>query len=219
MCGRFSQGFSETHYTVTLAPEWTQGNLGLQPSWNVSPGREGLVLHDGDGGHVAELMHWGFLPSWADAEATKYINARVETAAQKPYFRDAWKSGRCLIPADGWYQWKETPKGKQPYFIHRVDDEPALMAGLFDTNRQTNITAFVILTMEAEDPLRGLHDREPVVLSAEAGRRWIARDTPLAEIAAIAQHPLASDAFAWHPVSTRVSNVKNDGADLIARIL
>jgi len=219
MCGRFPQNKSPNRYAEALDPEWTQVNVDLQPSWNVSPGRDVLVFHDGDAGHVAELLNWGFLPSWADAKANQYINARVESASKKPYFRDAWRSGRCLIPADGWYQWKETPKGKQPYFIHRVDDEPVLMAGLYDTNLQTNITAVVILTMESEGPLRDIHDREPVVLSAEAGRRWIARDTSLDEIAAIAQHPLGSDAFAWHTVSTKVNNVKNDGAELIARIV
>jgi len=217
MCGRFPQGESETRYAITLDPEWTPQPLDLKPTWNMAPSRQVLVFHDNDAGHVAELLYWGFLPSWADPSARKPINARVETAATKPYFRHAWQSGRCLIPADGWYEWKVTPKGKQPYFIYRADGQPVLMAGLYETNRHANLTSFTILTMEAAGALRDIHDREPLVLSPEAARQWIRRDLAAEEVADIAQHPLTSKSFAWHQVSTKVNNARNDGAELVAR--
>jgi len=217
MCGRFTQGFSETHYAMTLDSGWTPAPLHLKPTWNVAPSRQALVLHDDDSGHVAELLHWGFLPSWADPAAAKPINARVETAATKPYFRHAWKAGRCLIPADGWYEWKATAGGKQPYFIHRADDEPLFMAGLYETNPQVKVTSFAILTTEAKGDLREIHDREPLVLSPEAATEWIRPDLPAADVAAISQLAPPSGNFSWHAVSARVNNTKNDGAELMLK--
>lgn len=178
-----------------------------------------LVFHDGDVGHLAELFRWGFLPAWADPEAQKPTNARFETAAAKPYFRKAWKIGRCLIPADGWYEWRATDKVKQPYFIHRADDQPILMAGLYETNTHANTTSFAILTTEADGGLCEVHDRKPVVLSGEAAKLWISRELPADEIAGLAQSPLTAEWFAWHAVSTRVNNTMNDGAELIVRAL
>lgn len=215
MCGRFAQSQPVIHYAKALDPGWKPPPLDMKPVWNMAPGREVLVFHDNDAGHVASFFHWGFLPSWADPGAQKPINARVETAATKPYFRKAWKSGRCLIPADGWYEWKEGERGKQPYFIHRADDEPVLMAGLYEANPHANITSFTILTMESVGALRELHEREPLVLSAEAGKQWIRRDLVPDEIAAVAQSPLTGSQFAWHAVSTRVNNTRNDGAELL----
>ena len=196
---------------------WTPVPLDLKPTWNMAPGRQALVFRDDDSGHVAELLHWGFLPSWADPSASKLINARVETAATKPYFRHAWKSARCLIPADGWYEWKATAGGKQPYFIHRADNEPLFMAGLYEANPQVKVTSFAILTTEAKGDLREIHDREPLVLSPDAAREWIRRDLPATDIAAIVQLALPSGSFSWHAVSTKVNNAKNDGAELVVK--
>ena len=173
------------------------------------------MFHDGEAGHLAEIFQWGLLPAWADPAGQKPINARVETAATKPYFRKAWKSGRCLIPADGWYEWKVEDKVKQPYFIHRADDQPILMAGLYETNPKANITSFTILTTDADGDLREVHDRKPVVLSGSAANQWIRKELATDEIAAIAQNPLSAEWFDANPVSTKVNNPKNDGAELI----
>jgi putative SOS response-associated peptidase YedK len=218
MCGRFSQSQSAIKYAHALDPAWDLSAIELRPSWNLAPSRQALVFHDGEDRRMAELLHWGFLPSWADPKVQKPNNARVETAATKPYFRKAWKSGRCLIPADGWYEWKITDKVKQPYFIHRADDQPILMAGLYEFNEHANITSFAILTTEADNALREVHDRKPVVLSHEAGREWIRRDLAADEIAAISQSPLSAEWFAWHTVSTRVNNTRNDGPELVVQI-
>lgn len=193
----------------------TPSPIELHPTWIMAPSRRALVFHDGDAGHLADFIHWGFLPAWADPKGQKPINARVETAAKKPYFRKAWKTGRCLIPADGWYEWNVTDKGKQPYFLHRADGQPMLMAGLYETNPHVNITSFAILTTEADGKLREVHDRKPVVLSAEAGMQWIGQMLAVDGIGAIAQNPLTAESFAWHVVSTKVNNTRNDGAELV----
>ncbi len=218
MCGRFSQSRRPSRYAEALDPEWQPASLELQPSWNVTPGRDVLVFYDAESGHVAALLHWGFLPAWADAGARKPINARVETAARSPYFRHAWMSGRCLIPADGWYEWQAIPGGKLPYYIHRADGEPVFLAGLYEANRHENIASFAILTTEASGALRGIHEREPLVLPVEAARRWMRRDSAAEEVAALAGHALASTGFAWHAISTRVNNARNDDPELIAPV-
>lgn len=215
MCGRFAQSQPVIKYAKALDPAWTPAPLDFTPTWNMAPSRRAQVFHDGEDGHLADLFHWGFLPAWAEPSAQKPNNARVETAASKPYFRKAWKVGRCLIPADGWYEWQTSLKSKQPYFLHRRDDEPMLMAGLYETNPHLNITSFAVLTTEADGTLREVHDRKPVVLSAEAGVQWIKRDLSADKIAEIAHSPLSADLFTWHAVSTKVNNAKNDGDDLV----
>ena len=176
MCGRFSQSQPVIHYAHALDPVWEPLSLEFKPTWNLAPSRLAIVFLDNDTGHEAKLLHWGFLPSWADPKGQKPINARIETAATKPYFRKAWKSGRCLIPADGWFEWKESAKGKQPHYLYRADNQPILMAGLHETNPHVNMTSFAILTTEADGTLREVHDRKPLVLSAETGRQWIRKD-------------------------------------------
>jgi putative SOS response-associated peptidase YedK len=195
MCGRFAQSQDVVFYAHALDQGWTPPTLDLKPTWNMAPSRNVLVLHDDETGHVAELLHWGFLPSWADAKARKPINARVETAATSPYFRHAWKFGRCLIPADGWYEWKEHEHGKQPYFIHSATNEPIFMAGLYTTNPQVNITSFAIITTDAKGKLVDIHDREPLVLTPEAGKQWIRRDISPDQVIEIAKQPMKASSF------------------------
>lgn len=211
MCGRFAQSQSIDNYARALDPAWIPPPIELHPTWNMAPSRKALAFHNGEGGHVAEQFQWGFLPSWADPQAQKPINARLETAATKPYFRKAWKTGRCLIPADGWYEWKTTDKGKIPYFLYRADNQPLLMAGLYETNSHADITTFAILTTDADGALREVHDRKPVVLSAEAGSQWLGSQD---EIGAETIHSLTVESFSWHTVSTKVNSTRNDDEDL-----
>lgn len=215
MCGRFAQSQSINNYAQALDPAWAPTAVDLHPTWNMAPSRPALVFHTGNNGRMAELFKWGLLPSWADPMAQKPINARLDTAAIKPYFRKAWKTGRCLIPADGWYEWKDSDKGKIPYFLYRTNQQPLLMAGLYETNLHANITTFAILTTDADGDLRDVHDRKPVVLSAEAANQWIDGKLQTDEIAVVAAHSLTSEHFTWHTVSTKVNNSRNDDAELI----
>jgi putative SOS response-associated peptidase YedK len=218
VCGRFAQFQPSIRYAHALDPAWEPLPLDMHPTWNMAPSRRALVFRDDEAGRSAELLHWGFLPAWADGKSQKPINARVVSASSKPYFRKAWKAGRCLIPADGWYEWKPIAGIKQPYFFHRHDGQPILMAGLYETNPHVNITSFAILTTDSSGALRELHDRMPLVLSAETGREWIRRDNTVEEIATLARNPSPVDQLACYAVSTKVNNARNEGAELIVRI-
>jgi len=205
MCGRFAQSEPAVKYARMLDPTWDLSSIDLQPSWNLAPGRQALVFYDDQSAHTAELLHWGFIPAWAETNSYKANNARVETAATKPYFRKAWKSGRCLIPADGWYEWQLLNKQlfnkvKRPFFIHRADNQPMLMAGLFESNPHVGVTSFAVLTTDADNSLREVHHRKPVVLSAESGLQWIKPSLANDEIDELAQASLSADHFAWHTV-------------------
>ncbi len=219
MCGRFAQSQSINNYAKALDPAWVPPALDLHQTWNLAPSRPALVFHGGDDGRMAELFNWGLLPSWADPMAQKPINARLDTAATKPYFRKAWKTGRCLIPADGWYEWKVSDQGKIPYFLYRADQQPLLMAGLYETNMHAKVTTFAILTTDADGVLCNVHERKPVVLSADVANQWLDSKLPADEIAAVAAHSLTAESFTWHTVSTKVNNPRNDGADLMVKQL
>jgi putative SOS response-associated peptidase YedK len=219
MCGRFAQSQSINNYAKALDPAWVPPALDLHQTWNLAPSRPALVFHGGDDGRMAELFKWGLLPSWADPMAQKPINARLDTAATNPYFRKAWKTGRCLIPADGWYEWKISDQGKIPYFLHRADQQPLLMAGLYEINLHVKVTSFAILTMDADGDLRNVHDRKPVVLSADVATQWLDSKLPADEIAAVAAHAMTSEHFTWHTVSTKVNNPRNDDAGLMVKQL
>lgn len=137
MCGRYSQSQLLSKYAHTLDPEWNPDKDGRPTTWNLAPGQNSWAFISAGEEPIAAIFKWGLLPSWAAPDGTKPINAKVETADTKPYFRTAWKSGRCIIPADGFYEWTQEVKvGKQPWFIHRKDDVPLLFAGLWVTCSQ-----------------------------------------------------------------------------------
>lgn len=218
MCGRFSQSQPTQKYAEAVDPAWQPESLLFQPTWNLAPGRQAQVFtFDGNEYH-ASPMHFGFLPAWAEATAQKSNNARVETAASKPYFRKAWKTGRCLIPADGWFEWQASLKSKQPFYLYRADHEPILMAGLCETNPHLGVTSFAILTTDADGDLRQVHDRKPIVLSAELAKAWMKPNLDTDAITEISHSSLSADNFAWHAVSTQVNNARNDGADLVVQV-
>ena len=142
MCGRFAQSQPLIQYARALDPEWTPPALEMQPTWNLAPSCRALVFHDGDAGHLAELLQWGFLPAWADPKTQKPNNARVETAATMSYFRKAWKTGRCLIPADGWYEWKVADKLKQPFQLSSTREDFDLPQNHFKNNMPKGLDIF-----------------------------------------------------------------------------
>jgi putative SOS response-associated peptidase YedK len=138
------------------------------------------------------------------------INARVETADSKPTFRDAWRINRCAVPADGWYEWRLENGKKQPYFFRRRDGEPVFFAGLWSGS------TFCILTTAADDDLTQIHDRRPLALRTDDAKPWI-ESMPTSPHEWVAKRIPAGE-IAFHPVSTRVSYAKNDGADLIEEV-
>ena len=165
------------------------------------------------------FLHWGLIPSWAeDPEiSNRMINASSETAAGKPSFGSAFCKRRCLIPAGGFYEWQKTGGKKQPYFIHRADGKPFAFAGLWDhwEGGGEVIESCTILTTEANELMRPIHDRMPVILAAEDHGRWLdpKNDKPEAVQPLLRLYP--SEALAAYPVTPLVNNPRNDKLECI----
>jgi len=178
---------------------------------------------EGTGRQLA-LARWGLIPSWAkDTKiGNQTINARRETVAEKPAFRSAFKKRRCLVVADGFYEWEKGAKVKQPYFIHRADDRPFAFAGLWESwhgpekdSEGTPLESCTIVTTTANDLMRPLHDRMPVILHPTDYDAWI--DPGLADRERLESLivPYEGDEFVTTPDSTFVNNVRNQGPDCV----
>lgn len=223
MCGR---------YSLTTAPEAMRRlfefeNLpNLAPRYNIAPTQLAPVVRRRDGGGARELvlLRWGLIPSWAkDASGgAKMINARSETAAEKPAFRAAFRARRCLVPADGFYEWRTEDGRKQPFRIGFRGGGAFAFAGLWETwavrdgpEAGTTVESYTILTTAANDKLRPIHDRMPVILPPADWDAWLdpATAVPAAQ-ALLRPHP--PEPMAFYRVSIRVNSVRNDDADCIA---
>jgi putative SOS response-associated peptidase YedK len=162
-------------------------------------------------------VRWGLIPSWAkDAKiGNKLINARGETVAEKPSFRSAFRKRRCLIPADGFYEWKKLDGGKQPHFIHLRDEEPFAFAGLWEhwinPDDGEVIESCTIVTTEANALMRTLHDRMPVILPAADYDRWLDPATQGMEGLKELVRPYPSDGMTAYPISAYVNNPRHEG--------
>jgi putative SOS response-associated peptidase YedK len=219
MCGRFAQ-FRETRQLAELlaAAIFTP----MPPRYNVSPSQPILACKLGPmGERVLEPMHWGLIPSWAESAHTKYslINARAETVAEKPAFRHAFRHRRCLIPADGFYEWRPAD-GKQPYYIHRRDDSPLVFAGLWehwDGPEGECIDSCTIIVTDANAQLEALHPRMPLILPPSQWGDWLSPATPAATLGAMLA-PYTGNDLTWHAVSRRVNNPRNEDASLIRAV-
>ena len=224
MCGRYTLVVN----TETLAEKFgVDGPLpDLPPSYNVAPGREvATIVSGGDdnGGRRLEMMRWGLIPSWADDPGIGYrmINARSETAPSKPSFRQAFKKRRCLIPADGFYEWKKESGGKQPYYFHLIDGEPFAFAGLWETWNDPDggsILSCAILTTEANTVVGEVHPRMPVMLAMEDHEMWLAPGFEEKEPLADLLRPYPPEAMEAYPVSRYVNRPGNDGRSCIERV-
>lgn len=223
MCGRFVQSLSPAEYARSVNLDLFEGTpIGR---YNVAPTTGVHVMHQDGDFYVDSVIPWGWKPHWADIGRQAPINARLETVATKPFFRPIWKSGRCIVGADGWYEWKKDPadsKRKQPYFIRLKSGEPLLFAAIGQlpkNNDESDHTGFVILTGAADAGLVDVHDRKPLVLSPDFAVSWLSGDTTPDDALHIAEHQeLPAEAFEWFPVSRDVGNVRNKGSQLIERI-
>ncbi len=220
MCGRFA--FYSPHEAV-------QDVFGvafpapLEPRYNIAPTQFVVALRAGPCGRLEPaLLKWGLVPSWAKDPSigNRMINARSETAHEKPSFRAAFKRRRCVILADGFYEWRRSGGRKTPYFIAMSDRRPFGMAGLWERWRgagATEIETCTILTTAGNEIIKPLHDRMPVILSPDGVAHWCGgQDDELAAArATLADN--ANDKLVYWPVSTVVNNPRNDGPQLIER--
>jgi putative SOS response-associated peptidase YedK len=165
------------------------------------------------------LIRWGLLPSWAKDRkmAWKMINARAETIAKMPAFKKAFQKRRCLIPVDGFFEWKKVGKQKRPYMIAMADRQPFTLAGLWENWKDPDtgewVRTFTIITTDANDLVGRLHDRMPVIIAPEERERWLKGPDP-GELL----KPFPSERMTMWPVSPQLNNVKNDSEDLLEPI-
>ena len=219
MCGRFGQ-FTNPE---TLAEVFGLAEIpDLEPRYNIGPGQDIAVvrLEEEPGKRVVRTPRWGLIPSWAKDPSMGFrtINARVETAAEKPAFRGPWKKRRCLVPCDGFYEWKTKGKNKRPYFFHRRDGAPFALAGLWERWRSSEgetIESCTLLTTAAGDLVRPIHDRMPLILPESAYAPWLdpTRQDPADIEGFDALRPY--DDLTVRPVSPYVNSVKNQGPQCI----
>jgi len=184
--------------------------------FNVQPTSEVAYLRREDGARVLGAARWGLVPHWwkQDAPPTHTINARLEDIGGKPMWRDPIRRTRCLVPAEGWYEWQAVAGGKQPHYLTRRDRRPFCFAGVYATWR--DVVSCAILTTAALGPIAEVHDRMPVVLPEEDHDAWL--DPALhdaAVVTAMALEPMAPEEFEHFAVSKRVNNARNEGAELI----
>ena len=220
MCGRF---------VITSPPAALRQIFGyldqpnFPPRYNVAPTQPIPVVILENGVRRFRLMRWGLLPAWVKdpRKFTLLINARSETVLEKPAFRNAMKRRRCLIPADGYYEWQASDTRKRPHFIHRRDRSPIGLAGLAETWIGPNgeeLDTVAIVTVPAGSDLAVLHHRVPVTIAPGDFNRWLDCSGNDADVVMSLLTAPAIGEFAWHEVSTRVNGVANDDAQLVLPI-
>jgi putative SOS response-associated peptidase YedK len=218
MCGRFTLT-TPAQAVHQLFPLF---DLAEEPArYNIAPTQGILAVRAGPDGKP-ELAHlrWGLVPAWADDPAigNRLINARAETAASKPAFRAAFRRRRCLIVADGFYEWQKSGGRKQPYYFQLRDGVPFAFAGLWEhwDRGERPLDTCTILTTDANDLLRPIHDRMPVILPRESFERWLDPTfQAVPELEALLQ-PYPATAMAGHPVSSLVNNPRHEDPACIA---
>ncbi len=219
MCGRYTLIQTGDLGERFGAPEVPDG---LRPSFNAAPGQD-LPVVTGGGPHKVEVMRWGLVPSWAKDPRIGYkmINARAETAAEKPSFRASFKSRRCLVPASGYYEWKREGGKKQPYYFTVKGEDLFALAGLWAEWRDENgnaLQSFTILTTEPNALAAGVHDRMPVILGREHEASWLDGNTAPKVILETLQ-PLDPERMEAWPVSARVNSPHHNDPVLIQRTI
>ena len=217
MCGRF---------TVTTQPAQLLDDLGVaqtdfdfQPRYNVAPQQPVLAVLRRDDVLRAEPLRWGLIPFWAKDPAigNKMINARAETVAEKPAYRAAFGKRRCVVIADGFYEWRAGAGGKQPMRIRLASQAHFAMAGLWESWRPPEgepVLTCTVITTTANDHMRAIHDRMPVILDSAAAQLWLNPAAPAADLSALlAPYPGELDSY---PVSRLVNSPRNESAECIA---
>jgi putative SOS response-associated peptidase YedK len=218
MCGRFVQMSPPEVYAGLFGAEPLQH---LTPRYNIAPSQPVLAVRSGSAG-VAELvlLRWGLVPHWSKGPDNRFsmINARAETVHEKPAYRGPFRYRRCLIPAEGFYEWKPSADGKQPYFIHGANQAPFAMAGLWDHWQDAagnELESCSIIVTDADPALASIHDRMPLILAPEQYHAWL---DPANQDGTALRELLRSSAalkLEFQPVSKRLNSPANDDPALI----
>ena len=219
MCGRYASTRRPDDLTSYFEVEQAPAQE-LAPSWNVAPTDPVYAVLSRDSRRELRVLRWGLVPSWAKDPkvGARFINARQETVADKPAFRSAYARRRCLLPADGYYEWKVEPGGKQPYYLSLPGGEPLAMAGLYEVWRgpdEQRLWTCTVLTTSAPDELGEIHDRTPLLVPRRSWATWL--DPDIADPGDLLVAGTPGVLSAW-PVGAEVGNVRNNGASLVRPI-
>lgn len=236
MCGRFVSATPPDQLARYFGAESMvdavhDGDDEPTANYNVAPTQGIFTVYEADGVRRLDRFHWGLVPFWAKDPkiGSKMINARAETLHEKTSFKGPFAKKRCIVPADGFYEWKqiEGQKRKQPMYLTRIDDAPFAFAGLWEVWRDKNtldrhgepleLHSCTIITGEANETVAEVHDRMPVMLPPDAWDPWLDRDNH--DVGALRELlvPAPARLIRLHPVSTDVNNVRNNGPELIEK--
>jgi putative SOS response-associated peptidase YedK len=221
MCGRSSLTKTEKELEARFKATFYSDELERYnpiPNFNVAPTNMQPVIINKDLSHI-NIYRWGLIPSWAKDEKAGFnmINARVESLMEKSAFKNLVSKKRCIVPMDGFYEWKKKGKEKQPYRIFTKDNEIFGVAGLYDEwkNPQgATIHSYTIITLEANEFMAPIHDRMPAILNMDAEKFWLDDTIPNQDLIALLVK-YESDKMDSYPVSSKIGNVKEKGKELI----
>lgn len=213
MCGAFSIRLNPWERSEIKASEVPRT---WKPIYNARPG-EWLPIVTQEAPKTITLALWSFIPHWSkDPKSRGVINARSESVAEKPYFRSAFQSHRCLIPADGFFEWTKSGKTRTPYYFHRIDDRPFAFAGLYSHLPGTDKIGFALLTTTPNHLVEMFHDRMPVMLEVDAEKAWLNRDASASALEGLLR-PYPVEMMAAYAVSRRVNSAREKGPEVLKR--
>ncbi|MGY2065106.1 SOS response-associated peptidase [Blastococcus sp. SYSU DS0619] len=234
MCGRYAASRSPDDLAIEFEAVRAEGQPALPADYNVAPTKDVYVVRHakerdaegrttGGGHREVRAVRWGLVPSWAKdvSVGNRMLNARVESLTEKPAFRTAARSRRCLVPADGWYEWANRldAPAKQPYYVTPEDGSVLALAGLWEVwgKGEDRLYTCTVVTAPATGALTGIHDRMPLVLPRDRWAAWL--DPSREDVAELAQPtpPEVVAGLELRPVGPAVGNVRNNGPELIAR--
>ncbi|HEY6058579.1 MAG TPA: SOS response-associated peptidase [Candidatus Limnocylindrales bacterium] len=220
MCGRFTQQRPASELSELFEAELLVEDPGAR--YNVAPTQDALVVVERDGERRLTSFRWGLVPAWADGLdiGSRHINARAETIRRSSAFAESFRRRRCLVPVDGFYEWRTEGRRRQPYLVRRRDGGPLVLAGLWASWRPRDgshvVRSFAIVTTAPNDLIATLHDRMPVLLAPTSWRRWL--DTRAGDAQGLEEllEPSVSDELELVAVSTLVNDVRNEGPELLS---
>jgi putative SOS response-associated peptidase YedK len=219
MCGRYT-----LHTRDRIELKWRAYELGrestlnLNPRYNIAPSQDVVVIADFGNGFEVRLISWGLIPSWS-TDGKPFINARAETLEERPSFNESFRLRRCLIPADGFYEWKRSGREKRPFYFQSSDETSFAFAGIWDSwnHRGKTITSCAIITTPANELVGELHDRMPAILPRVVQKAWLDRRTSRVALLEMLK-PFESTLMKMHPVGSCVNSTDNDSPDLLLPI-
>lgn len=214
MCGRYTL-HSRDRIRLKGKPAL---DLPLEPRYNIAPSQSVLTIGDFGAGLEGRLLTWGLIPSWS-TDGKAFINARAETLEEKPSFSESFRLRRCLIPADGFFEWKRSGREKLPFYFQVGDEMPFAFAGIWDawSNRGNAVTSCAIITTAANELVGELHDRMPAMLQGDSYGVWLDPKTDSTDLIDLLR-PFPASKMKMYPVSSAVNHPENDNSDLLQRV-